>query len=156
MSIRLAKPNDAAAILSVAEASGLFERPEVAEIEGLLKEHFAAGETSEHNWLVVDDGGVSAVAYHAPERMTSGTSNLYMLVVHPDKQGRGLGRSLIERVERDLSAAGGRLLLVETLGVEEFEGQRRFYAANGFSEEARIRDFYDAGLDKVVFRKSLI
>ncbi len=48
-----------------------------------------------------------------------------------------------------------RLLLVETSGVAGFAGQRRFYRKLGFRREARIRDYYQAGDDKVVFAKSL-
>ncbi len=46
-------------------------------------------------------------------------------------------------------------LSVGTAGVAEFEYVRKFYAKHGFEEEARIRDFYESGVDKVVFRKLL-
>jgi ribosomal protein S18 acetylase RimI-like enzyme len=54
-----------------------------------------------------------------------------------------------------LAARGVRLLLVETSGLPAFEGTRGFYRARGYAEEARIRDFYQAGEDKIVFRKLL-
>ena len=44
---------------------------------------------------------------------------------------------------------------METAGVDDFDYVRKFYENNGFETEARIRDFYEAGVDKVVFRKSL-
>ena len=47
------------------------------------------------------------------------------------------------------------MLLVETSGGDEFERTRRFYRTIGYEEEARIRDYYDAGDDKIVFRKAL-
>jgi ribosomal protein S18 acetylase RimI-like enzyme len=50
---------------------------------------------------------------------------------------------------------GERLLLVETSGVESFEYVRAFYRKSGYQEEARIREFYAAGIDKIVFRKAL-
>lgn len=50
---------------------------------------------------------------------------------------------------------GGRMLLVETSGLPDFERTRRFYMKCGCEEEARIRDFYTTGDDKVVFRKVL-
>jgi hypothetical protein len=37
----------------------------------------------------------------------------------------------------------------------ESEDTRRFYRARGYAEEARIRDFYTFGEDKVIFRKAL-
>lgn len=47
------------------------------------------------------------------------------------------------------------MLLIETSGLAGFEAQRGFYRRCGYKEEARIRDFYQAGDDKVVFRKVL-
>jgi ribosomal protein S18 acetylase RimI-like enzyme len=46
-------------------------------------------------------------------------------------------------------------LLIETSGVDDFEAQRRFYRGLGYTEEARIRNFYGSGDDKVIFWKSL-
>jgi ribosomal protein S18 acetylase RimI-like enzyme len=57
--------------------------------------------------------------------------------------------------EADLEARGGRVLLVETSGLEKFARTRAFYRFIGYDEEARIREFYAAGEDKVVFRKAL-
>jgi RimJ/RimL family protein N-acetyltransferase len=42
---------------------------------------------------------------------------------------------------------------VETSGLPEFEATRRFYERNGYVREARIRDFYRKGEDKIVFWK---
>jgi ribosomal protein S18 acetylase RimI-like enzyme len=50
---------------------------------------------------------------------------------------------------------GGRVLLVETSGTPDFERTRAFYRKCGYEEEARIRDFYQAGADKIVYRKAL-
>jgi len=56
-------------------------------------------------------------------------------------------------VEQALALRGARLLLVETLA--SFERTREFYRRCGFDEEARIRDFYEAGADKIIYRKVL-
>jgi len=47
-------------------------------------------------------------------------------------------------------------LIANTSGVDEFAQTRAFYFKNGYAEEARIRDFWDAGDDKIVFWKSLV
>jgi hypothetical protein len=54
-----------------------------------------------------------------------------------------------------LAASGERVLLVETSGLPEFGRTRAFYLHLGYAEEARIREFYQAGEDKIVFRKAL-
>ncbi|CAN0589115.1 unnamed protein product [Ectocarpus sp. 12 AP-2014] len=48
-----------------------------------------------------------------------------------------------------------RVLLVETSGNAGFARTRAFYAQAGYEEEARIREFYAAGEDKIIFRKAL-
>ena len=54
-----------------------------------------------------------------------------------------------------LQAKGARILIADTSGTEAFAPPRAFYAANGYAEEARIRDFWATGDDKVVFWKAL-
>ena len=53
--------------------------------------------------------------------MTLGTWNMYLIAVHPAHQRRGLGAALARCVEDTLVDRGGRLLLVETSGLPEFE-----------------------------------
>lgn len=116
---------------------------------------YLRGQSSDHSWLIVDDGGPIAVTYYAPEPMTQGTWNLYLIAVHPEHQRHGHGAALLQHIEQALTAHRERLLLVETSGLPSFEGTRAFYGRCGYHEEARIREFYQAGEDKVVFRKLL-
>jgi ribosomal protein S18 acetylase RimI-like enzyme len=115
---------------------------------------FLAGATDEL-WLTAEAGEPAGLAYAAPERMTDGTWNLLLIAVRPERQGRGVGAALLAETERRLAAIGARLLLVETSALPGFEPARRFYRRAGFTEEARIRDYYEAGDDKIVFVKSL-
>ncbi|WP_263971551.1 GNAT family N-acetyltransferase [Leptolyngbya ohadii] len=93
------------------------------------------------------------MAYCEPERMTDQTWNLQLIAIQPDYQGQGQGGELLHYVEETLKACGGRMLLVETLA--SFDLAQAFYKKYGYEEEARIRDFYAASEDKVVFRKIL-
>lgn len=107
-------------------------------------------------WLLAqDDGGAVGLCYAAPEPLTDGTWNMRALGVLPGAQGRGVGARLVAEMERALAAAGHRILLVDTSGTEAFARARRFYAARGYTPEARIRDYWAAGDDKETFRKAL-
>jgi ribosomal protein S18 acetylase RimI-like enzyme len=153
--IRPTTPEDIAAILALAVSAGLFPSYATDEVGAVLTKSLAGENGPDHLWLTDDEGGPIGVAYYAPERMTEGTWNLYMLAVHPDHQRQGRGAALVRYVEQALKSRGARLLLIETSGTGSFDRTRAFYRALGYDEEARIRDYYNAGDDKVVFRKTL-
>jgi len=153
--IRPATLDDIPAILALAVSSGLFPPGGTDEVADVLRASLAGELGPDHCWATDDDGGPVGVAYYAPERMTEGTWNLYMIAVDRSRQRQGRGAALVRHVEEVLAARGARLLLVETSGVPEFEPTRDFYRRCGYEEEARIRDFYRDGEDKIVFRKPL-
>ena len=153
--IRPATPDDKKALMAIADAIGLFSPQELEELGGMLAEYFDGNLGSDHFWITYDDSEPVGVAYYAPEQYADGTWNLYFIAVHPDRQGKGLGGKLLHYVEQMLAERGDRILLVETSGLPNFERTRTFYRKNGYDEEARIREFYKAGDDKIIFRKVL-
>ncbi|MDB4883208.1 MAG: hypothetical protein JWL95_1974 [Gemmatimonadetes bacterium] len=90
-----------------------------------------------------------------PTPATDGTFDLYWLAVDPSSQGKGVGRALMREVERDLRSRGARLLLVETSSRPDYENTRAFYARCGFTEAARIRDFYAPADDRIMLTTRL-
>lgn len=151
-SIRAVVPGDVPALKALIDATALFPSH---MLDDMLASYFEQGSTGLQAWLTDDEGGPASVAYYAPERMTDGTWNLYLIAVHPQRQGGGRGSALLRHVEATLAMRGERVLLIETSGLPEFERTRAFYRGNGYGEEARIRDFYQSGEDKVIFRKAL-
>ena len=153
--IRQAQPSDAKGMMKCIDSIGLFRPDELAEMAGMLASHFSDSADTDHFWMVDEDYEIIGVAYYAPERMTSGTWNLYFIGITPSRQRQGRGEALLQCVEKALAARGERLLLVETSALEDFCKSRSFYKKCGYEEEARIRDFYKDGDDKIVFRKLL-
>ena len=149
--IRSVSRDDLPALKAIIDACGLFP----SEMLDEMAAGYLDGEGEHDVWLTYDAHGPIALAYCAPERMTQGTWNLYLIAVDPRHQGRGCGTALVRHLEDRLAARGERLLLVETSGLPAFERTRAFYRRCGYEEEARIREFYQAGEDKVVFRKTL-
>lgn len=152
--IRPTTPDDTTALIALADATGLFP-PSALELLRQMLTDSLGGSDTEHFWITDDDNGPVGVAYCELERMTNRTWNLQLIAIHPNRQGQGRGATLLRYVEQTLTVRGGRMLLVETSGLPSFERTRAFYAKCGYEEEARIRDFYAAGDDKVVFRKVL-
>lgn len=152
--IRPTVPDDTTALLAIADTIG-FQPNELEELSAMLADYFAGSSDSDPFWITDDDNGPVGVAYCEPERMTNRTWNLQLIAIRPDRQRQGRGAALLHYIEQTLTARGGRMLLVETSGLPSFEHTRAFYVKCGFEKEARIRDFYAAGEDKVVFRKVL-
>jgi GNAT superfamily N-acetyltransferase len=141
--------NDLNAVSSILDKTELFPSemlPEMAEPY--------LDRTEPHIWLVALDGEtVIGFAYCEPKRMTDGTYNLLAIAVYPNRQSGGIGQHLVAAVAQTTKALGGRVLLVETSSLPEYERTRSFYDQLGFDREAVIREFYAAGEDKVVFWK---
>ena len=116
---------------------------------------YLAGKESLERWWVGGKNEISSVVCCSPERMTQGAWNMLLLAVRADRHGRGIGRAAVITAETLLTRAGARLLLVETSGLPEFERTRRVYRRCEYEQEARIRDYYQEGEDKIAFRKVL-
>jgi GNAT superfamily N-acetyltransferase len=93
--IRLTTPDDTTALIAVAEAIGLFEPHQTEELAQMLNQHCDRTTDSHDFWFTDDDNGAIGVAYVAPERMTEGTWNLYLIAIHPDHQRQGRGKALL-------------------------------------------------------------
>ncbi len=146
ISIRPAKAGDVTSIGRLAEATDLFP----SEMLGDMIAGYLDGSKSDL-WFVVDERGTQGFGFCEPERMAAGAWNLLAIGVAPDCQGQGIGAAMLRYLVAALKDAGARILIVETLGTDEFQPTRDFYLKNGFDEEARIRDFYEDGGDKVVY-----
>lgn len=154
--IRSTRKDEESQILSLAEATGLFESDQLDMLREMF--HATVNATGEKNeipfWLTDDDNGVVGLAYCEPERMTDGTWNLQLIGVHPTRQKEKRGKSILSHVELEVIGRGARILIVETAGIPEFDYVRKFYEKNGYAKEATIRDFYADKVDKVTYRKS--
>ena len=73
----------------------------------------------------------------------------------PKARGRGIGRALLSRVEAEVQARAGRLLLIETSSTPDYAPTRCFYEACGYPCIATVEDFYAPGDGLVMFAKRL-
>ncbi len=70
---------------------------------------------------------------------------IYVIVVDPDHQRRGIGRALMEHTHRRIAEAGMRMAMVETGGDPGHAPARRAYEAAGFERWPVARYFKDLG-----------
>ena len=145
------KADDLPFLIDIVNTSGLFAGEMLTDMIGDNLDD----ESSQQHWVTYETDKPIAVAYFAPEQMTSGTWNLYLIAVHTDHQGTGVGTQLMSYVEGLLKSKGERILIVETSDLKEFSLTRKFYEGINYQKEAHIREFYDEGEGKVVFWKKL-
>jgi len=149
--VREVEDRDLPFLKEVIDSSGLFPSEMLDDMIAPYLKHESPGDI----WLTLEQDTPLAIAYCAPERLTEGTYNLYLIAVLKSQQGVGIGRQLLKELEDHLRQTKVRVLLVETSGNPEFELTRKFYIQNGYTLEASIRDFYKEGEDNMVFWKKL-
>ena len=85
--------------------------------------------------------------------LTQGNFDLYWIATDPELHGQGFGRKLMAETEERLQVRGARMLCLETSSQDFYQRTRRFYEQGGYQEEARIRDFYRPGDDRITYVK---
>ena len=166
MSVRLGplRPRDRARVAELLGSTAVFSREEIDVALQLFDESVSdesgAGlddsRVADYEFIGAFDGErLLGYACAGPTPATEGTFDLYWLAVDPAAQGTGVGRALVREVERDLRERGARLLLVETSSRPDYEKTRAFYARCGYTEAARIRDFYAPADDRIMLTTRL-
>jgi ribosomal protein S18 acetylase RimI-like enzyme len=151
--IRPTMAADRSALLAMIQASGEFDAAGLAHVAETLDAYLQGDKAA--LWLTAEEDEPLGVAYCAPEPVTDGTWNLLMLWTRQDRGGQGLGSALVGQLETLLQEKAARMLIVETSDLPAFAAARAFYRRAGFTEVARIQDFYAAGDAKLVFTKAL-
>jgi len=147
--------SDGPQIHAIAASTTVFNPEEVECVDELWNEYQAHGpEASGYTFLVEQEGErVRGFACFGPRALTDRTFDLYWIAVDPSIRRGGIGRQLLAATEEAVRAQGGRLLIVETSGLEKYAPTRAFYQATGYTQEATLKDFYRDGDDLVIFTK---
>ncbi len=152
MKIRPTELKDIPALQTVLDGTELFPSDMLPD----MVSGFLSDDGSADVWLTAEAGGEPVgFCFASPEELADGTWNMLAIAVLPEKQGSGAGGALVAALESLLRKQGHRVLIADTSGADDFARTREFYRKNDYAEEARIRDFWAAGDDKVVFWKSL-
>ena len=154
--IRPLAEGDLPAVAAIAVAHEMFPPDMLPEMTTAF---LAASDpdAADEAWTVADlDGSPVGFCYAVPEQLADGAWNMLALAVSPDHQGVGIGTALTSDLERRLRERGDvRILIVDTSGTAYFAPTHEFYGKRGYEPEARIRDYWAEGDDKVTFRKVL-
>ena len=155
--IRPATKDDLPALTRVATGTEMFLGDELPHFMRSLEAHLSPTEEDggAFSLLVAADDAAKVVgaAYFGPEAMAQGVMNLLFIGVLPEARRGGHGGALLLAFEDAVRAAKARLAIIKTASDEVFAPAWGLYRSRGYDEEARVRDYYDDGLDKLVFRK---
>ncbi len=155
--IGIATSEDGPQIHAIDAKTAVFSPEEVETVDELWAEYQAQGPERSGYYFIVDrqDEQVLGYACYGPRALTDRTYDLYWIAVSPDARRAGVGRGLLSATEEAIRKLGGRLLIVETSGLPQYEPTRSFYLATGYAREATLKDFYKDGDDLVIFTKHL-
>jgi GNAT superfamily N-acetyltransferase len=156
IAIRPTQPEEADSIRRLAEAEPLFSREEAETVDELLEAYLDLDDHNGYYFLsAAEDSRLLGFACYGPTPLTRGTFDLYWFAVGAEAKGRGVGRALMGRVEDEVRALGGRMLVLDTSGRAEYEPTRAFYHRIGYTRSATVPDYYAPGDDLVIFSRLL-
>jgi ribosomal protein S18 acetylase RimI-like enzyme len=152
-----ATKEDGSQIHNINANTSVFSKEEVKTVDELWGEYQAQGAERSGYYFIVDkeDGKVLGYACYGPRALTDRTYDLYWIAVSPNARRGGVGRGLLAASEEAVRKLGGRLLVLETSGLPEYEPTRAFYLATKYTLEGTLKDFYKDGDDLVIFTKRL-
>jgi GNAT superfamily N-acetyltransferase len=158
------RPRDRARVAELLVSTGVFSDEEIAValqlfdvcVDGAGAAGADDATAPDYEFTGAFDGEqLLGYACVGPTPATDGTFDLYWLAVDPAVQGKGVGRTIVRDVERQLRDRGARMLLVETSSRPDYSKTRAFYARCGYTESARIRDFYAPADDRIMLTTRL-
>jgi ribosomal protein S18 acetylase RimI-like enzyme len=101
------------------------------------------------------EGKTAGYICYGPTPVTAGTYDVYWIAVDPNMQKKGVGRKLLSHVEDEIASKKGKLIIIETSSQHKYEPTRNFYIRTHYIMEARIKDFYSDGDDRLIYVKRL-
>lgn len=148
--------DDVEDVVRLVVAAGMFAADESQVVRELLHDYDAGAGADGHTCVIDEEARqIVAVAYYQPKAPADRLWDLTMIAVMPQLQGTGRGTALLRRVEEDLRSREQRMLLVDTSGTTQYDRTRTFYERCGYTQVARIPDYWTDGDDLVVFAKRL-
>jgi len=155
-SIRPLTVKDKSSVMRVLQTTPEFLPPEVVIAEELIDAFLEDEKTSGYYIYIAEhDGEIAGYVCYGNTPLTEATWDLYWIAVANNKQGFGIGRSLMKHAEDDIKRMHGRLVMVETSGKPEYNKTRQFYEKLNYRKECQIPDYYAPGDDLVLFSKKL-
>jgi ribosomal protein S18 acetylase RimI-like enzyme len=143
-------------VREIVESTKFFYDHEVEIAAELVAERFMGGESTDYYFVFADlDGVTVAYSCFGPIIMSKTSFDLYWIATHNDYRSKGIGKKVLDETCNQAREMGCSILIAETSGLPHYEPTRAFYRGNNFELEARLKDFYTMGDDKLFYTKRI-
>lgn len=143
-------------VLEIVESTKFFYDHEVEIAAELVADRLSHGESTGYYFVFAEvDGVTAAYSCFGPITMSQTSFDLYWIATHNDFRGKGIGRQLLEETYKHARTMGCKIIIAETSGLDHYAPTRAFYISNKFELEARLKDFYAEGDDKLFYTKRI-
>jgi len=140
----------------IVESTKFFYDHEVEIASELVAERYKDGESTGYYFVFAElDGITVGYSCFGPIIMSKTSFDLYWIATHNDYRGMGIGRKVLDETCRQAREMGCSIIIAETSGLPHYEPTRAFYTSNNFDLEARLKDFYTMGDDKLFYTKRI-
>lgn len=146
-------PKDIENVRGIVESTSFFQIHEIPVAVELVEERLAKGLESGYHFIFAEiEGKTIAYACYGEIPCTKGSYDLYWIATHNEHRGKGIGKKLMKEIENQIKSIGGRVIYIETSSKVQYEPTRKFYENYGCELEAVLKDFYNIGDDKCIYR----
>lgn len=146
---------DRATVHQIITRTNMFTDAEVSVAMELIDIYLTHKDQNDYIIYVAEDERKEVVGYvcYGPTPATEGTFDLYWIAVSPAVQQQGVGKKLLAFTEQEIVRHNGRMIIIETSSQVKYKPTQDFYIRNRYEVEARLKDFYRIGDDRLIFVK---
>ncbi len=151
------KESDKGFIEEILISTGFFYDYEIEVAVELAQENLEKGEEKSGYIFIMAETEDKPVAFacFGKTPCTADSFDLYWIAVHQNQKGKGLGKLLLNLMEKEVSGLGGKNIWVETSSRPLYEPTRMFYLKTGYEIIAELPDFYGENDNKNIFLKKV-
>ena len=153
--IRKMISEDRELVYQIITQTEMFTEAEISVAMELIDIYLTHKEQKDYIIYVAENEAKEVVGYvcYGPTTATEGTYDLYWIAVSPMMQHQGIGKKLLAFSEQEIAHQNGRIIIIETSSQAKYKPTQDFYIRSHYQIEARIKEFYRIGDDRLIFVK---
>ncbi|MEM2955972.1 MAG: N-acetyltransferase [Candidatus Pacearchaeota archaeon] len=146
--------NELFKVLDEVKVQGVFKEEDVKIAREVINEKLS--NLKNYNIKIVESSGnILGFICYDKSILSDSFYDLYWIAVLPSFQKQGIGTLLMNEMERDVKAKGGKAIILETSSSENYLVARHMYEKLGYKLIAKIENFYSEGEDKLIYKKDI-